>query len=57
MDLMPGMFYEGDGDIAKGWRELGSNPSSSDLLVGVVAGPENHHRLRDSIVLPKHFVT
>ena len=41
MDLMPGMFDEGDGDIAKGWRELGSNPTSSDLLVGVVASPEN----------------
>ena len=35
------MFDECDGDIAKGWRELGSNPSSSDLLVGVVASPEN----------------
>ena len=41
MDLMPGVFYEGDGDIAKGWRELGANPSSSDLFVGVVASPEN----------------
>ena len=35
------MFDECDGDIAKGWRKLGSNPSSSDLLVGVVASPEN----------------
>ena len=35
------MFDECDGDIAEGWRELGSNPSSSDLLVGVVASPEN----------------
>ena len=38
---MPGVFDEGDGDIAKGWRELGANPSSSDLFVGVVASPEN----------------
>ena len=41
MDLVPGVFNEGDGDIAQGWRELGANPSSSDLLVGVVACPEN----------------
>ena len=41
MDLVPGVFNEGDGDIAQGWRELGANPSSSDLLVGVIASPEN----------------
>ena len=41
MDLVPGVFNECDRDIAKGWRELGANPSSSDLLVGVVASPEN----------------
>ena len=41
MDLVPGVFNECDGDIAKGWRELGANPSSSDLLVGVIASPEN----------------
>ena len=35
------MFNEGDGDIAQGWRELGANPSSSDLLVGFIASPEN----------------
>ena len=41
MDRVPGVFNECDGDIAKGWRELGANPSSSDLLVGVIASPEN----------------
>ena len=35
------MFDECNGNVAKGWRELGSNPSPSDLLVGVVACPEN----------------
>ena len=29
--LMPGMFDEGDGDIAQGRRELRANPGSSDL--------------------------
>ena len=41
MDLVPGMFDESDSNVAKGWRELGANPSPSDLLVGVVACPEN----------------
>ena len=41
MDLVPGVFDECNGYIAEGWRELGANPSSSDLLVGVVASPEN----------------
>ena len=41
MNLAPRVFNECDGDIAKGWRELGANPSSSDLLVGVIASPEN----------------
>ena len=41
MDLVPGVFNECNGYIAEGWRELGANPSSSDLLVGVVASPEN----------------
>ena len=41
MDLVPGVFDECNGYIAEGWRELGANPSSSDLLVGVVACPEN----------------
>ena len=39
--LMPGVFNEGDGNVAKGWGELGANPSSPHLLVGVVACPEN----------------
>ena len=39
--LMPGVFNEGDGNVAKGWGELGANPSSPNLLVGVVACPEN----------------
>ena len=42
MELVPGVFYEGDdGHIAKGWRQQGSNPGASDLFVGVVASPEN----------------
>ena len=41
MELVPGVFNECNGYIAEGWRELGANPSSSDLLVGVVASPEN----------------
>ena len=41
MELVPGVFNECNGYIAEGRRELGANPSSSDLLVGVVAGPEN----------------
>ena len=41
MDLAPGVFDESDGYVAKGRRELGSNPSSSDLFVSVVACPEN----------------
>ena len=39
--LMPGVFDEGDGNVAKGRGELGANPSPPDLLVGVVARPEN----------------
>ena len=39
--LMPRVFDEGNGNVAEGRRELGANPSSSDLLVGVVACPEN----------------
>ena len=39
--LMPGMFDEGDGNVAKGRGELGANPSSPNLLVSVVACPEN----------------
>ena len=35
------MFDEGNGDIAKGGGELGANPSPPDLLVGVIACPEN----------------
>ena len=38
---MPSAFNKCDGDVAKGWWQLGPNPSSTDLLVGVVAGPEN----------------
>ena len=41
MELVPRMLNEGDGDVAKGRRELGANPSPTDLLVGVVACPEN----------------
>ena len=41
MELVPGVFYEGDGHIAKGWGQLGSNPGASDLFVSVVASPEN----------------
>ena len=41
VDLVPGVFDESDGYVAKGRRELGSNPSPSDLLVSVVACPEN----------------
>ena len=35
------MFDEGDSNIAKGGGELGANPSPPDLLVSVVACPEN----------------
>ena len=35
------MFNEGDGDVAKGRGELGANPSPPNLLVSVVACPEN----------------
>ena len=38
---MPRVFDKGDGYIAEGWRQLGSNPGASDLLVSVVASPEN----------------
>ena len=41
VDLVPGVFDESDGYVAKGRGELGSNPSPSDLLVSVVACPEN----------------
>ena len=39
--LMPGMFNESDSNVAKGRGELGANPSSPNLLVSVVACPEN----------------
>jgi len=35
------VFDEGDSNIAKGGGELGANPSPPDLLVGVIACPEN----------------
>ena len=35
------MFNEANGDVAEGRRELGANPSPSDLFVGVFACPEN----------------
>ena len=41
VELMPRVFNEGNGDVTKGRRELGANPSPSDLLVGVIACPEN----------------
>ena len=41
VELVPRVFNEGDGDVAEGRRELGANPSPSDLFVGVIACPEN----------------
>ena len=41
VELVPGVLNEGDCNIANGRRELGANPSPSDLFVGVVACPEN----------------
>ena len=41
VELMPRVFNEGNGDVAKGRRELGANPSPSNLFVGVIARPEN----------------
>ena len=41
VELVPGVFNEGDCNVAKGRRELGANPSSSDLFVSVVTCPEN----------------
>ena len=41
VELMPRVFNEGNGNVAKGRRELGANPSPSNLFVGVVACPEN----------------
>ena len=41
VELVPGVFNEGDCDVAEGRRELGANPSPSDLFVGVVTCPEN----------------
>ena len=38
---MPRVFDQGNGDVAEGRRELGANPSPSNLFVGVVACPEN----------------
>ena len=35
------MFDQCDGHVAQGWRQLGSNPSASYLLVSVVASLEN----------------
>ena len=40
-ELMPRVFNEGNGDVAEGRRELGANPSPSNLFVGVIACPEN----------------
>ena len=39
--LLPGVFDKGNGDVAKGGGELGANPSPPDLLVSVIACPEN----------------
>ena len=39
--LVPRVFNEGNGNVAEGRRELGANPSPSNLFVGVVACPEN----------------
>ena len=39
--LAPRVFDQGDGDVAEGRRELGANPSLSNLFVCVVACPEN----------------
>ena len=41
MNLVPRVFNECDGNVAEGWRQLGSNPGASDLFVCVVACPEN----------------
>ena len=41
VELVPGVLDEGDGNVAKGRGELGANPSPPDLLVSVVACPEN----------------
>ena len=41
VELVPGVFDEGDGNVAKGRGELGANPSPPDLLVSAVACPEN----------------
>ena len=38
---MPRVFDQGNGDVAEGRRELGANPSPSNLLVDIVAFPEN----------------
>ena len=38
---MPGVFDQGNSNVAQGWRELGANPGPSDLFVCVVACPEN----------------
>ena len=41
VELVPRLFDQGNGDVAQGRRELGANPSPSNLLVGVVTCPEN----------------
>ena len=41
VELAPRVLDQGDGNVAKGRRELGANPSPSNLLVCVVACPEN----------------
>ena len=41
VELLPRVFDESNGHVAQGRRELGANPSPSDLFVGVVACPEN----------------
>ena len=38
VELLPSMFNESDGNVAKGRRQLGANPSATNLLVGVVEG-------------------
>ena len=36
VELVPGVFDKGHGNIAEGRRELGANPSPSDLFVGAL---------------------
>ena len=41
VDLVPGVLDQSDSEVAEGRRELGANPGPSDLLVCIVACPEN----------------